>query len=211
MLDAHLRTIALATKGFMPEAEGDALYAAAVAAAALAPNLPMVEVGSYCGRSTVWLGAAARAARTELYAVDHHGGSEEHQAGWEWHDPELVNEQGRIDTLPFFRDTMRRAALTGVVRECVGDSHELGSRWRRAVSFCFIDGGHARHAARGDYLAWAPHVAIGGSLAVHDVFERREDGGQAPYEEIYLPAIESGKYAEVSRTGSLRALRRVAF
>ena len=66
MLDAYLRTIALATKGFMPEAEGDALYAAAVAAAALAPNLPMVEVGSYCGRSTVWLGAAARAARTEL-------------------------------------------------------------------------------------------------------------------------------------------------
>lgn len=210
MLDAHLRTIALSTKGFMPEAEGDALYEAALAAAALVPKLPMVEIGSYCGRSTVWLGAAARAAGTELYAVDHHGGSEENQAGWEWHDTEVVNAQGRIDTLPFFRATIQRANLGDVVRECVGDSHELGAQWRRAVSFCFIDGGHARLVARGDYAAWSTHVAIGGTLAIHDVFEHPRDGGQAPYEEIYLPAITSGRYAEVSRTGSLRVLRRVA-
>ena len=170
----------------------------------------MVEIGSYCGRSTVWLGAAARAAGTELYAVDHHGGSEENQAGWEWHDTEVVNAQGRIDTLPFFRATIQRANLGDVVRECVGDSHELGAQWRRAVSFCFIDGGHARLVARGDYAAWSPHVAIGGTLAIHDVFEHPRDGGQAPYEEIYLPAITSGRYAEVSRTGSLRVLRRVA-
>lgn len=210
MLDESLRTIALATKGFMPADEGDALFEAALRAAAAVPGLPMVEVGSYCGRSTVWLGAAARTCGVVLYAVDHHGGSEENQAGWEWHDTELLNDAGRIDTLPFFRETMRRAELTGTVRECVGDSHVIGREWKLPLAFCFVDGGHGRDVARGDYRAWSSHVAAGGLLAVHDVFERAEDGGQAPYEEIYLAAIESKRYVDESRCGSLRVLRRVA-
>jgi predicted O-methyltransferase YrrM len=208
MLDNTLRTIALATKGFMPPDEGDALYDAAMTVGARLTGLPMVEVGSYCGRSTVWLGAAARACDTVLYAVDHHGGSEENQAGWEWHDKEVVNDAGRIDTLPFFRATMQRAALTDVVRERVGDSHEIGRQWSEKLSLCFIDGGHGREVARGDYEAWSPHVASGGVLAIHDVFEHPSDGGQAPYEEIYLPAIASGRFVEISRSGSLRVLQR---
>jgi predicted O-methyltransferase YrrM len=208
MLESALRTIALATKGFMPENEGDALYEAANLACTSLPGLPMVEVGSYCGRSTVWLGAVARDHGVVLYAVDHHGGSEENQIGWEWHDPEVVNAEGRIDTLPFFRATMQSANLTHVVYERVGDSHEIGRSWTEPVSLCFIDGGHAREVARRDYDAWAGHVARGGVLVVHDVFERPEDGGQAPYEEIYLAALGSGRFVERSRTGSLRVLQR---
>lgn len=208
MLNSDLRTIALSVKGFMPEHEGDALFDAATSACEALPGVPMVEVGSYCGRSTVWLGAVAKAHEVLLYAVDHHGGSEENQAGWEWHDPEVVNTQGRIDTLPFFRETIRRAQLTESVRECVGDSHEIGRGWSQQLALCFIDGGHARSIARGDYLAWAHHVAIGGTLAIHDVFEKSEDGGQAPYEEIYLPAVQSGRFIEMSRHGSLRILQR---
>ncbi len=210
MLEPDLRTIALETKGFMPAEEGDALYAAAVDACTAVPGLPLVEVGSYCGRSTVWLGAVARRFGVVLHAVDHHGGSEENQPGWEWHDTSVVDASGRIDTLPFFRATMRRAGLTDVVVECVGDSHEIGARWRRPLSLCFVDGGHGREIARGDYLAWSQHVAPGGSLVIHDVFEHPSDGGQAPYEEIYLPAIGSGRFVEVSRTGSLRVLRCVS-
>lgn len=209
MLEAGLRTIALETKGFMPAAEGDALYAAALDACARAAGLPLVEVGSYCGRSTVWLGAAARVAGVHLHAVDHHGGSEENQVGWEWHDADVVNAEGRIDTLPFFRATVQRAGLVDVVREHVGDSHAIGRSWRVPLAFCFIDGGHGREIARGDFTAWSSHVAVDGSLAIHDVFEHPNDGGQAPYEEIYLPAIASGRYIEISRTGSLRVLRRV--
>jgi predicted O-methyltransferase YrrM len=210
MLDHTLRTIALATKGFMPPDEGDALHEAAITAGTRLPGLAMVEVGSYCGRSTVWVGAAARACNTVLYAVDHHGGSEENQAGWEWHDTEVVNDVGRIDTLPFFRATMQRAGLTDVVRERVGDSHEIGRQWNEPLSLCFIDGGHGRDIARGDFESWSPHVAADGLLAIHDVFEHPSDGGQAPYEEIYLPAVTSGKFLEVSRCGSLRVLQRVA-
>jgi len=210
MLDATLRTIALATKGFMPPDEGDALHEAALAAGATVPGLPMAEIGSYCGRSTVWLGAAARKCGVALYAVDHHGGSEENQQGWEWHDTEVVNSAGRIDTLPFFRETMHRAALTDVVHECVGDSHQIGRAWSKPLALVFFDGGHGRDVARGDYQAWSPHVAVHGVLVIHDVFENAADGGQAPYEEIYLAALASEKFVEVSRHGSLRVLRRVS-
>ncbi len=209
-LDDRLRTIALATKGFMPEDEGDALFDAAHTACDALPGLPLAEIGSYCGRSTVWLGAVAAEHAVVLYAVDHHGGSEENQAGWQWHDPTVVNADGRIDTLPFFRATMRNAGLTAVVRECVGDSHVIGATWNLPLAFCFIDGGHAREMARGDYRAWHAHVAVGGMLAIHDVFADPADGGQAPHDEIYRPALTSGQFIEASSTGSLRVLRRVS-
>ena len=209
-LDDRLRTIALATKGFMPEDEGDALFDAAHTACDALPGLPLAEIGSYCGRSTVWLGAVAAERAVVLYAVDHHGGSEENQAGWQWHDPTVVNADGRIDTLPFFRATMRNAGLAAVVRECVGDSHVIGATWNLPLAFCFIDGGHARDMARGDYRAWHAHVAVGGMLAIHDVFADPADGGQAPHDEIYRPALASGQFIEASSTGSLRVLRRVS-
>lgn len=210
MLDPRLRTIALSTKGFMPPDEGDALYAAATEACTRVPGLPIVEIGSYCGRSTVWLGAVAKKFGVRLHAIDHHGGSEENQPGWEWHDTEVVNDEGRIDTLPFFRNTMQRADLADAVEEQIGDSHAIGRSWRQPLAFCFIDGGHGREIARGDYEAWWHHVAHGGVLAIHDVFESSDEGGQAPYEEIYLPAISSGRFEEASRTGSLRVLRRLS-
>ena len=210
MIDPTLREIALATKGFMPPEEGDALFEAAVRAGKSVPSLNMVEVGSYCGRSTVWVGAAARACGVTLYAVDHHGGSEENQRGWEWFDDTVVDPAtGRINTLPFFTETMTRSGLTDTVRAVVGDSAVLGATWGESLSFLFIDGGHGREIARADFLAWHEHVALDGVLAIHDVFTDPSAGGQAPYEEIYLPAISSGKFREVSATGSLRVLVRV--
>lgn len=211
MIDPTLREVALATKGFMPPDEGDALYEAALLAGRNVPSLNMVEVGSYCGRSTVWVGDAARSSGVTLYAVDHHGGSEENQPGWEWFDDSVVDATtGRINTLPFFTDTMTRAGLTDVVRAVVGDSAALGHAWREKLSFLFIDGGHGREIARADFSAWHDHVAFNGIFAIHDVFTDPADGGQAPYEEIYLPAISSGKFRDVSATGSLRVLLRVS-
>jgi hypothetical protein len=211
MIDPTLREVALATKGFMPPYEGDALYEAALLAGRNVLSLNMVEVGSYCGRSTVWVGAAARSSGVTLYAVDHHGGSEENQPGWEWFDDSVVDATtGKINTLPFFTDTMTRAGLTDVVQAVVGDSAALGHAWREKLSFLFIDGGHGREIARADFSAWHDHVALNGIFAIHDVFTDPADGGQAPYEEIYLPAISSGKFRDVSATGSLRVLLRVS-
>jgi predicted O-methyltransferase YrrM len=208
-VDRRLREAALDAIGFMPPEEGDALYEAAVAAAADVPGAPFVEVGSYCGRSTVWLGAAAREAGTVLFAVDHHRGSEENQAGWEWHDRALVDPRtGRMDTLPIFRRTIEEAGLEDVVVAMVGLSPVVAWHWSTPVALVFIDGGHGVEPARADYAGWAHHVAAGGRLAIHDVFPDPADGGRPPYEDIYLPALASGRFTEISASGSLRVLQR---
>jgi MMP 1-O-methyltransferase len=210
VIDPALREIALATKGFMPPEEGDALYDAAMAAGASVPGAPWVEVGSYCGRSTVWLGAAARAAHTVLFAVDHHRGSEENQPGWEWHDPSVVDERvGKMDTLPFFRAAVHDAGLEEHVVAVVGRSPTVARHWSTPLGFLFIDGGHGAEPARHDYEGWTPHVAMGGVLAIHDVFPDPADGGRPPYEEIFVPALESGRFRLETAAGSLRVLRRV--
>jgi predicted O-methyltransferase YrrM len=210
-VDAALRQAAMAATGFMPAHEGDALFAAAVDAGRAVPGAPFLEVGSYCGRSTVWLGAAARQQGTVVFAVDHHRGSEENQAGWEWHDPSLVDpEIGRMDTLPRFRRTLFEAGLEDVVMAVVGPSPTVARHWRTPLALLFIDGGHGVEPARADYAGWTPHVAVGGLLAIHDVFPDPADGGRPPYEDIYLPALASRGFDLVSTTGSLRVLRRIA-
>jgi predicted O-methyltransferase YrrM len=209
-LDPHLRALALSTKGFMPPDEGDALHAAALAAAASVPGAPFVEIGSYCGRSTIWLADAARRAGTTLFAVDHHRGSEENQAGWEHHDSEVVDAgSGLMDTLPFFRRAVHEAGLESAVVAMVGRSPVIARHWRAPLAFLFIDGGHGVQPARDDYAGWTPHVAVGGTLAIHDVFPDPADGGRPPYEEIYLPALASGRFELASVTTSLRTLQRV--
>src|SRR5205814_1621835 len=142
-VDRSLREAALAAVGFMPPEEGDALYDAARAAAAAVPGAPLIEIGSYCGRSTVWLGAAARDAGTVLFTVDHHRGSEENQAGWQWHDATLVDARtGRMDTLPVFRRTIEDAGLEDVVVAVVGPSPVVARHWSTPAALVFIDGGH---------------------------------------------------------------------
>ena len=170
----------------------------------------MLEVGSYCGRSTIWLGAAAEHDRHRLFAVDHHRGSEENQAGWEHHDREVVDPRiGKMDTLPFFRAAIHDAGLEASVLAIVGRSPIVAASWTTPLSFLFIDGGHGEEPARLDYEGWAPHVAVGGTLAIHDVFPDPADGGRPPYEQIFVPALESGRFRLQSATGSLRVLQRV--
>jgi predicted O-methyltransferase YrrM len=195
----------------MPADEGDALHTAAATAAVAVPGAPMLEVGSYCGRSTIWLGDAARAAGTALFAVDHHRGSEENQAGWEHHDAEVVDARiGKMDTLPFFRRAIHDADLEDHVVGIVGRSPTVARYWSTPLAFLFIDGGHGAEPARADYEGWTPHVALGGTLAIHDVFPDPADGGRPPYEEIYLPSIASGRFELAATTGSLRVLTRIA-
>lgn len=195
-----------AAKGFMPVVEGLALYAAAAEAAAL--GLPLLEVGTYCGRSTILLADAARAAGVTALTVDHHRGSEEQQPGWEYHDPTVVDpEVGRMDTLPTFRRTLHAAGLEEHVVALVGRSPQVAGVWGGRLGLVFIDGGHTDEHANGDYEGWAPHVAEGGLLVIHDVFPDPAHGGQAPYR-VYLRALASGAFTEISVTDSLRVLRR---
>lgn len=195
-------------KGFLADDEGQALARHARLAAEQAPGA-FVEIGSWCGRSSVYLGRAARAAGRLLFAVDHHRGSEEHQPGEGYHDPELYDaELGRVDTLPALRRTLALADLERDVIAMVGPSALIGASWSGPLSFVFIDGGHAMDTALADYRAWAGHVARGGLLAIHDVFPNPEDGGRPPYE-IWKLAVASGLFEPVERVNTLEILRRL--
>ncbi len=194
-------------RGFMPPDEGLALWRAA----SKAISGPMLEVGSYCGKSACYIGPAARDADTVLYCVDHHRGSEENQSGWEHHEPDLVDpEIGKMDTLAIFRRTVYDAGLERNVVAVVGETKVVAPNWQTPLGFLFIDGGHGEEPAADDYRLWTPKVRVGGTLAIHDVFPDPADGGRPPFEQIYLPALESGEFEERSATGSLRVLVRTS-
>lgn len=204
---ARWAEVAEEARGFMPVDEAKALHDAV---SRYAHGGPVVEIGTYCGKSAIWLGAAARERNSTVYTIDHHRGSEEHQVGWEYHDTSLVDEvTGRFDTLTEFRRTIVRAGLDDTVVAIVGDSVQAAAIWGMPLDLLFIDGGHTEIAARRDYDSWAKWVAVGSALAIHDVFPDPNDGGQAPYG-IYRRALDSGEFREVSCTGSLRLLERVS-
>jgi predicted O-methyltransferase YrrM len=205
-MPAELLEHASRAPGFMPTDEGLALHDAA--RSNLGDGIA-VEIGSYCGKSTIFLAAAARSTGGLVVTVDHHRGSAEHQPGWAYHEPEFVDPHtGRLDTLGRFRHTIADAGLEDHVVAVVGSSAVVASFWRNPLALLFIDGGHTEEAANADYEGWAPWVASGGILAIHDVFPDPRDGGRPPYH-IYRRALDSGEFRETSVTGSLRVLRRV--
>lgn len=196
----------------MPDDEGMALHDLAHRAVSNRAGATLVEIGAWCGKSTLFLGSAAAADRSGavLFSVDHHHGSEENQAGWEHHDPTLVDPRtGRIDTLPRWRQTVEDAAIDHCVIGVIGDSATIARHWHTPIDLCFIDGGHGDAPAKADFAGWAPWVAIGGCLAIHDVFPDPADGGRPPFE-LWQAALASGQWADDGAWGSLRALRRIA-
>ncbi|MBT3248376.1 MAG: class I SAM-dependent methyltransferase [Actinobacteria bacterium] len=204
-MEEHLLSQAKLARGFMPPDEGLALYQYACAVSIAGPFL---EVGSYCGKSAIYLGAAAQKSDRLLFALDHHRGSEENQPGWEWHEPDLVDpDLEKMDTLPHFRRAVHDAGLEGTVVALVGESAPVAAAWQTPLALLFIDGGHGKEPAHRDYQGWVPQVALGGVLLIHDVFPNPEDGGRPPFE-IWERAMNSGAFKEIGATGSLRALQR---
>lgn len=202
MLPIAIETV----KGFLDDEEGCALYEYALQSAA---NGPCLEIGSYCGKSTVYLGAACKKANAVLFALDHHRGSEEHQPGEEYHDPELYDAgYGKMDSFREFRHTLARAQLEDTIVPIVAPSALVARYWSIPLSLIFIDGGHSMEAALDDYRCWAPHVKPGGWLAIHDVFPNPADGGRPPYE-IWKLAQASGLFEALPLIKTLGLLKRL--
>ncbi|KAB8193766.1 class I SAM-dependent methyltransferase [Nonomuraea phyllanthi] len=193
-------------KGFMPPDEGLALFEAARRYGELGP---ICEIGTYCGKSAVYLGAAARETGSVVVTVDHHRGSEEIQPGWAHHDPTLMDPRfGKMDSLPTFRATIAAAGLEDEVIAVVGRSERVAALWNTPLGMLFIDGAHSEEPVTRDYEGWAPHVMAGGALVFHDIYPDPADGGQGPYR-VYQRAVRSGAFRETSVQGSLRVLERV--
>lgn len=193
-------------KGFLAHEEGARLYELALETASLGPCL---EVGSYCGKSTLYLASACQLEGQQVFAVDHHRGSEEHQPGEAYHDPDLLDPtSGRMDSLPEFRRTLARAELEDTVVPIIAGTRHAGRRWFTPLGMVFIDGGHSEAAALADYRTWVRHLVPGGVLAIHDLFEDPAEGGQAPMK-IYRLAQASGLFETLETVGTLGALRRI--
>jgi MMP 1-O-methyltransferase len=204
-MDAQLLQVARDCKGYLDEAEGLRLFDLARHYGRLGP---IVEIGSYCGKSSVYLGAGAKAAGSTLVCVDHHRGSEEHQRGEEYHDPDLYDgEAGRMDTLHQLRRTLRLAGLEDTAVPLVTTSRTASALWHAPVGMVFIDGGHSFEAAHADYDGWHAKVVAGGVLAIHDLFPNPAEGGQAPIE-IYRKGLASGLFDALETTKTLGVLRR---
>ncbi len=192
-------------KGFLDEEEGLFLYRAAEMAARRGPCL---EIGSYCGKSAIYLGRGCKAQGGVLFSIDHHRGSEEQQPGEEYFDPLLFDQKtGRIDTFPFFRETLEKAGLEETVVPLVCSSLLAARQWATPLSLVFIDGGHSFESASADYQNWAGHLLPGGYLLIHDIFEDPEQGGQAPFR-VYQLALASGNFLELPRVKTLGVLKR---
>lgn len=193
-------------KGFLAEDEAQALYDHALAASRMGP---LLEIGSYCGKSTIYLGLACQQNDSTVFALDHHRGSEEHQLGEFFHDPDLYDENaGQMDTFREFRKNIRDAGLNETVVPVVAGSEAAARHWQTALGMVFIDGGHSLDAALTDYRCWTPHLMRGGVLAIHDVYPDPHEGGQAP-NAIFQMARASGLFELIGRVSSLGLLRRL--
>ncbi len=169
---------------------------------------PCLEIGSFCGKSTVYLGTACKLKGKTLFTIDHHRGSEEQQHGQLYFDPDLFNsETGVIDSLPYFRATIQRAGLEEIVVPMVTKSSVAVRDWTTPLGLIFIDGGHSYETVLTDYRCWYPHLLPNGFLAFHDIFLDPTEGGQAPYE-VYKLALTSGIFEELPMTNTLGVLRR---
>jgi len=194
------------TKGFLDKEEGQRLYEVALKASKIGPCL---EIGSYCGKSTLYIGAACKKNDSVLFAVDHHLGSEEQQPGEAYFDPETYDATHcRMDTFSLFRGAIFKGGLEDTVVPIVSRSKIAAKFWVTPVSMVFIDGGHTFEAAITDFISWIGHIKPGGYLLVHDIFKNPEEGGQAPYY-VYQKALASGLFAELPMTKTLGVLKRL--
>ena len=200
-LPSHLNSV----KGFLDHNEGICLYNHALSSS---KKGPILEIGSYCGKSTIYLATAAKEYNCTVYSVDHHTGSEENQVGWEYHDIELFDEEtGKINSFPEFMRNLRKANLLDTVIPIVSDSSLVSRDWKIPLSMVFIDGGHTMEAAFNDFNNWKDKIIKGGILAIHDVFPNPDDGGRPPFE-IYRKALSEKNFKEVEAVKSLRILEK---
>ena len=201
-LPSHFNSV----KGFIDHNEGICLYNYALNSS---KKGPILEIGSYCGKSTIYIATAAKKYSGCVYSVDHHTGSEENQVGWEYHDIELFDEEtGRINSFPEFMRNLRKANLLDTVIPIVSDSSLVSRYWKIPLSMVFIDGGHTMEAAFNDFNNWKDKIIKGGILAIHDVFPNPDDGGRPPYE-IYRKALSEENFKEVEAVNSLRVLEKL--
>ncbi len=203
----EVRRLALEAKGFLSEAEGLRLFELAVESSGRAPCL---EIGSYCGKSTLYLAEGCRVAGGHpLLAIDHHRGSEEQQPGQCYFDPDLFDAGEQIvNTLDTFMKNIRQAGLVDWVIPIVAHAHRVARYWPHGeLSLVFIDGSHSVEDVLRDFHLWSSRVIADGYLCIHDIFADPAEGGQGPHQ-VFQFAQYTGLWEHVDQVETLGTLRR---
>ena len=176
-------------KGFLDLNEGIALYEEVKR---VSENNFCVEIGSYCGKSTCFIGQACKENKSKLITIDHHKGSEEQQLGELYFDAEVYDEKlGRVNTLPLLEKNLAKFDLEEVVKPLVMDSISASKIVENNADLIFIDGSHTFESAESDYELWKNKIKKDGTLAIHDVYDSEDEGGQAP-NKIFKQSLNEG-------------------
>jgi predicted O-methyltransferase YrrM len=194
----RLATAFASVEGFLDPLEGYALYRCA----AEGPGIgAVVELGSYCGRSTAFLAAGSKAAcREKVVAVDHFLGSPEHQPGKHFASPVLAREG---TTFQCFRANLERVHLLDHVEAINAPSAEAVLRWTAPIRLLFIDAEHSYESVRHDFDGWTPFVVPGGLVLLHDV------GDEPGVTRVFQEVIAEGKsFKLIVGVVSLRVLQK---
>ena len=188
-------------KGFMPPHEGEVLIKWA---SKFSIKGVIMEIGTYCGKSSIYLSVGAKKNNQIVFTLDHHLGSEEHQINEEYFDKEIYDySEKRVNTLPLLIQNINHFKIENIV-PIISESTKASINWDTNLGILFIDGGHSFESANNDYLCWEPKIIKGGALIIHDIFENPSDGGQAPYE-IYQKALKNN-YKVYERVDTLVCL-----
>ena len=176
-------------KGFMPQHEGEALAKWAQRFSTMGPAL---EIGTFGGKSSLYIAAGSSMNEQLVFTIDHHKGSEEHQTGEEYFDPDIYDESlGRVNTVPLMQANFSQFEESKYIIPMITNANLLAPIWVIKLGFLFIDGSHTEISAQNDYANWKTKIVKGGALVIHDIFENPEEGGQAPFL-IYQKALEDG-------------------
>ena len=176
-------------KGFMPQHEGEALSRWAEKFSSIGPAL---EIGTFGGKSSLYMAAGTSKNEQVVFTIDHHSGSEEHQVGEAYFDPDIYDESlGHVNTVPLMQSNLNQFEESRYVVPMIVNANLLAPIWTMSLGLLFIDGSHTEMSAQNDSVNWNKRLLTGGALVIHDIYENPDEGGQAPFL-IYQKALEEG-------------------
>ena len=186
-LPEHVDEIVAGVDGWLGPDEGRLLFRLAAEAD---PAGCIVEIGSWHGKSTIWLAAGARAGRgAHMVAIDPHVDAGLRQPG--------------ESTEHILRGNLERAGLAETTEIVAATSEAAAATWTRPVSLLWIDGAHDYHSVRRDLELWDPHLLSDATLALHDTFVT--EGPERVVQELL---IASGRYTSFVHAETTTAARR---
>jgi MMP 1-O-methyltransferase len=185
-------------KGFLCPEEGYAL----MLLSALGPGPgEVVEIGSYLGKSTSYMAMGLKARKEGVvYAVDHFGGSPEHQKG-QRHEEEVLAREGTL--LEQFKRNIELNELQDHVQPVVSDSLSAGRHWNKPIRLLFIDGDHSYDSTKADFQMWERHITVNGYIAFHDVGD-----SWIGVTTFFNELLAEGRYSLRLAVGSLRVVQK---